>query len=75
MELQNVWFFLWGLLWAVYFILSAAETLLLMAGGMPLYDALCHTFGTMATGGFSTKNASIAAYGSYIQWTILGFGS
>jgi trk system potassium uptake protein TrkH len=60
-------------LWTVYFILSAVETLLLLAGGMPLYDALCHTFGTMATGGFSTKNASIMAYGSYIQWVIVGF--
>ncbi len=60
-------------LWTVYFILSAAEALLLLAGDMPLFDALCHTFGTMATGGFSTKNASIAAYGSYIQWVIVGF--
>lgn len=60
-------------LWTVYFILTAVETLLLLAGGMPLFDALCHTFGTMATGGFSTKNASMAAYGSYIQWVIVGF--
>lgn len=60
-------------LWTVYFILSAVETLLLLAGGMPFYDALCHTFGTMATGGFSTKNASIMAYGSYIQWVIVVF--
>ncbi|UCF31326.1 MAG: TrkH family potassium uptake protein [bacterium] len=60
-------------LWMVYFILSFAETVLLMAGGMPLFDAMCHTFGTMATGGFSTKNASIAAYGPYIQWVIIGF--
>ncbi len=60
-------------LWTVYFILSAMEALLLLAGDMPLYDALCHTFGTMATGGFSTKNASIAAYGGYIQWVIIAF--
>ncbi len=60
-------------LWTVYFILSAVETLLLLAGGMPFYDALCHTFGTMATGGFSTKNVSIMAYGSYIQWVIVVF--
>lgn len=60
-------------LWTVYFILSAVETLLLLAGGMPLFDALSHTFGTMATGGFSTKDASIAGYGSYIQWVIVGF--
>jgi len=60
-------------LWAVYFILSLAETLLLMAGGMPFFDALCHTFGTMATGGFSTRTASIGAYGGYIQWIIILF--
>jgi len=60
-------------LWTVYFILSALETLLLLAGDMPLFDALCHTFGTMATGGFSTKNASMAAYGSYVQWVVIGF--
>jgi len=60
-------------LWTVYFILTAAETALLMAGGMPLFDALCHTFGTMATGGFSTKTASIGAYGAYIQWIVIVF--
>ena len=60
-------------LWTVYFILSAVEVLLLMAGEMPIFDALCHTFGTMATGGFSTKNASMAAYGGYIQWVIIAF--
>jgi len=51
-------------LWLVYVILSAVETVLLMIAGMSLFDALCSTFGTMATGGFSTRNASIGAYGS-----------
>ena len=60
-------------LWTVYFIFTLAETVLLMAGGMTLFDALCHTFGTMATGGFSTKNASMAAYGPYIQWVVILF--
>lgn len=60
-------------LWTVYFVLSLAETTLLMSGGMPLFDALCHTFGTMATGGFSTKNASMAHYGPYIQWIVILF--
>jgi trk system potassium uptake protein TrkH len=60
-------------LWTVYFLLSLTETLLLMGGGMPVFDALCHTFGTMATGGFSTRNASIAAYGGNIQWIIILF--
>lgn len=62
------------ILWTVYIVLSALQTLLLMLGGMDLFDALCHTFGTMATGGFSTRNASIAAFPSpYIQWVIIVF--
>jgi trk system potassium uptake protein TrkH len=50
------------ILWQVYMLISGAETLLLMAGGMNLFEALCHTFGTMATGGFSTRNVSIGSY-------------
>ena len=62
------------ILWGVYILLSVAETLLLMAGGMPLFDSLCHTFGTMATGGFSTKNASIGYYKNpYFDWVIILF--
>jgi trk system potassium uptake protein TrkH len=62
------------LLWGVYALLSAIETGLLMAGGMNFFDALNHTFTTMATGGFSTRNASVAAYHSaYIDWVITLF--
>ena len=62
------------LLWGVYLLLSFLEVVLLRLGGMPLFDALCHTFGTMATGGFSTKNASIAHYNSvYIDAVICIF--
>lgn len=61
-------------LWKVYILFSAAQTVLLMFGGMNLFDALCHTFGTMATGGFSTRNASLAAFDSaYIQWVVVVF--
>ncbi len=52
------------LLWGVYVLVSIAETVCLMLSGMSFFDALCHTFGTMATGGFSTKNLSIAHYDS-----------
>ncbi|KPA11964.1 Trk system potassium transporter TrkH, partial [Candidatus Magnetomorum sp. HK-1] len=52
-------------LWLVYFCLSALEVIFLVIGKMSFFDALCHTFGTMATGGFSTKNASIATYSPY----------
>jgi len=62
------------LLWMVYLVFTAVETILLMFGGMTFFDALCHSFGTMATGGFSTKNASVAAYGSgYIDYVIIIF--
>jgi trk system potassium uptake protein TrkH len=52
------------ILWKVYAIISLVQVLLLMFGGMSLYDALCHTFTTMPTGGFSTKNSSIAHFNS-----------
>jgi trk system potassium uptake protein TrkH len=52
------------ILWKVYALISLAECLLLILGGMSLYDALCHTFTTMPTGGFSTKNTSVAFYDS-----------
>ncbi len=62
------------ILWGVYLLFSAAETILLLFGGMSLFDALCHTFGTMATGGFSTRNASVGAFGSaYIDFVIIFF--
>jgi trk system potassium uptake protein TrkH len=60
-------------LWGVYFFVSFAEVVLLIVCGMSLFDALCHTFGTMATGGFSTQNASIGAYGPAVQWVIIFF--
>jgi trk system potassium uptake protein TrkH len=63
-----------SILWGVYLLLTAVESGLLMVGGMNLFDAICHSFATMATGGFSTKNASIAAYDSdFIQWVIIIF--
>ncbi|MGD8961564.1 MAG: TrkH family potassium uptake protein [Desulfobacterales bacterium] len=52
------------ILWKVYALISLAQTVLLLLGGMNLFDAVCHTFTTMPTGGFSTKNASIAHYDS-----------
>lgn len=62
------------ILWKVYFIFTIVETVLLMFGGMDLFEALCHTFGTMATGGFSTRNASVGHYGSaYIDVVITVF--
>ncbi|MBW2731784.1 MAG: TrkH family potassium uptake protein [Deltaproteobacteria bacterium] len=61
-------------LWALYLGLTLAELLLLRVGGMSWYDALCHAFSTMSTGGFSTRGASLAGWPSpFIQWTIIVF--
>jgi len=63
-----------SILWGVYLLLSVIETLLLMGGGMSFFEAVCHTFSTMATGGFSTRNDSIAAFDSpFIEWVIIIF--
>lgn len=51
-------------LWQMYVVFSAAQVVLLYLAGMDLFDAVNHTFATMATGGFSTKNASIKYYDS-----------
>jgi trk system potassium uptake protein TrkH len=62
------------LLWGVYFLLTMLETMLLMFGGMNFFDAICHAFATLATGGFSTRNASVAAFDSaYIDGVITLF--
>ncbi len=62
------------ILWLVYLVFTIAEIGLLLAGGMPGFDAVCVTFGTVATGGFSTSNASIAVYQSpYLQYVIIAF--
>lgn len=50
------------ILWGVYLVLTAAQFLLLMLAGMPAYDAICTTFSTVATGGFSPMADSIAHY-------------
>ncbi|MBM4129065.1 MAG: TrkH family potassium uptake protein, partial [Nitrospira sp.] len=57
-------------LWIIYVGITTVDIVLLKAGGMDLYDAICHAFTTMATGGFSTKNASIGHYHSpFIEYT------
>ena len=52
------------ILWAIYGFFTVAQTTLLMVGGMSLFDALTHTFGTLATGGFSPKALSVGHYNS-----------
>lgn len=61
-------------LWFIYLGLTVTETILLQLGGMTFYDAVNHALTTMATGGFSTKNDSVAHYDSiYIQYVIIVF--
>ena len=60
-------------LWLVYTGLTLIEILLLWMGKMSLFDSVCHSFATIATGGFSTKNDSIAGFSPYIQYIITLF--
>lgn len=61
-------------LWVIYLGFTITETILLSLGGMTVFDAICHSFTTMATGGFSTKQASIAYWSSpFIQYVIIVF--
>ena len=63
-----------GLLWMVYLLLTVMEILMLMLGGMDLFDSANHSFTTMATGGFSTRNLSVGYYRSaYIQYVVTFF--
>ena len=63
-----------AILYTAYLGITVLETILLMVGGLTLYDALVHTFGTVGTGGFSTLNDSVGGYASaYVQWVIAFF--
>lgn len=61
-------------LWLFYLGLSGACVLVFLVGGMSLYDALCHMFATVSTGGFSTYNRSMAAFDSpFLEWSTTFF--
>ena len=61
------------ILYLIYIFLTVLQTVLLLAGGMSLFDSLVHTFGTAGTGGFGIKADSIASYSPYCQWVIAIF--
>ena len=61
------------ILYAIYFVMTVIETILLCAGGMPLFDALIHAFGTAGTGGFGIYGDSIAGFSPFLQWAITIF--
>ncbi len=61
------------LLWGVYVGLTVSEFLLLWLAGMTPFDSICHTFATVATGGFGTRADSLASFSPAIQWIVTGF--
>jgi trk system potassium uptake protein TrkH len=58
-------------LWLIYLLFSLSGVIAFFAGGMSLFDSFCHTFGAIATGGFSTKNTNMMAFGAYHQWVAI----
>jgi trk system potassium uptake protein TrkH len=60
-------------LWGVYALITVAQILCLWASGMDLFESLCHAMTTLATGGFSTRDASLAAYGTATQVVVIVF--
>ncbi len=57
----------------IYLGLTLTEIVLLSMGDMNLFDSICHSFGTVATGGFSTKNTNLIQYSSYTQYVVMFF--
>ncbi len=61
-------------LWAVYFLFTVLEIASLLIAGMGPFDSICHSFATMATGGFSNHNASVGGYATpAVEWIIIVF--
>jgi trk system potassium uptake protein TrkH len=61
-------------LWAIYVGFTIVQAIMLITGGMPVFDAVCHSLTTMATGGYSTKQNSMAHFDSpYLQYTMIVF--
>ena len=60
-------------LWGVYILLTVSEIICLKLAGMGLFDSVCHSFSTIAAGGFSPNAQSIAAYSPKITWIMIGF--
>lgn len=61
------------ILYLIYIALTFLEIILLLAGGMPLFDSIFHSLGTAGTGGFSMKADGLSSYSPYCQWVITIF--
>ena len=60
------------ILYGIYFVMTLIEIVLLLLGGMPLFDACIHSFGSAGTGGFSSKNLSVGAYDNAYYDVVIG---
>jgi trk system potassium uptake protein len=61
-------------LWGIYMALNILQIILLSAGGMSIFDSMCHAFGTVSTSGYSPKNASMGHYDNvYFDWVVIVF--
>ncbi len=56
-----------AILYLIYVVMTIINIVLLLLGGMSLFDSLCHAFGTAGTGGFGIKNDSLGSYSPYLQ--------
>ena len=61
------------ILYIIYIVMTLIEFVLLLAGGMPLFDSIVHAVGTAGTGGFGIKADSLGSYSAYIQWVVTAF--
>ena len=61
------------ILYIIYLVLTVIEFVLLIVGKMPVFDAICTSFGTAGTGGFSTRNDGFASFSPYLQWVVTIF--
>lgn len=61
------------ILYTIYLSITIIEIILLMLGGMPIFDSIVHTFGTVGTGGFGIKNDSVGFYNSTYIYVVIGF--
>ncbi|MGM9538369.1 MAG: TrkH family potassium uptake protein [Candidatus Onthomonas sp.] len=62
-----------GLLYGIYFVLTLAELILLLLGGVPFFEAITACFSTAGTGGFAVLNSSMADYSPYVQYVVILF--
>lgn len=61
------------ILYLIYIVMTVLEMILLLCGGMSLFDSALHSFATAGTGGFGIKGDSVASYSPYLQWVIAVF--